>query len=95
MFDENSEAWIRIYKSITVVLFWIFNISGLVAGIVVGGSNFIVCIMLLLAGVFLACIQLVVNMLVIQFLNNVQIIRKKIEQNNNNETVLNDDLPPL
>lgn len=91
MFDEKSGKWIRIYKGITVAAFWIYIIFGLVAGIGdssasfldigLGGDDdgFLDFVVWVLAGGIIGYVQLVVNMLVIQLLNNVQIIREKLE----------------
>ena len=91
MFNEKSGKWIRIYKGITVAAFWIFIAFGVIAGfgdstaefldIGIGGDDdglldFIVWV--LACGV-VGFVQLVANMLVIQLLNNVQIIREKVE----------------
>ncbi len=92
MFDERSEKWIKIYKGITVTLFWIYIIFGVIAGIGdsstgfldigIGGDDdgFFDFIVWVLASGFVGFFQLVANMLIIQFLNNVQIIREKIEK---------------
>ena len=77
MFDERSGKWIKIYKGLTIALFWLFIAFGILAGIEYGG--FFGFILGALAGGFVGFIQLVINMLIIQFFNNVQIIREKIE----------------
>ena len=86
MFDERSEKWIKIYKNITVIMFWLYVAAG-VAMFFMGldgwfgwlDDGFLDGLIGLAAGVGVGYITLVVNMLVIQFLNNVQIIREKIE----------------
>ena len=91
MFDERSEKWIRIYKGITVAFFWICVVGGVLGGIGdatasfldfgLGGDDdgFLDLIVWVLGIGGFGCIQLVANMLIIQLLNNVQIIREKIE----------------
>lgn len=91
MFDERSGKWIKIYRGLTIALFWLFIAFGILAGIGdsssafldigIGGDDdgFLDFIVWVLAGGFVGFIQLVTNMLIIQFFNNVQIIREKIE----------------
>ena len=91
MFDERSGKWIKIYRGLTIVLFWLYIAFGILAGIGdssawfldigIGGNDdgFLDFIVWVLAGGFVGFIQLVTNMLIIQFFNNVQIIREKIE----------------
>lgn len=79
MFDERSGKWIKIYKGLTIALFWLFIAFGILAGIEYSYSEFFGFILGALAGGFVGFIQLVINMLIIQFFNNVQIIREKIE----------------
>lgn len=110
MFDERSEKWIRIYKGITVAAFWIYIIFGVIAGIGdcsaeyldigIGGDDdgFLDFIVWVLAGGIVGYVQLVANMLVIQFLNNVQTIREAVtnqapQQDTN--VVQDDELPEL
>ena len=86
MCDERSQKGIKIYKNITVIMFWLYIAAG-VAMFFMGldgffwwiDGGFLDGIICLAAGVIVGYINLVVNMLVIQFLNNVQIIREKIE----------------
>lgn len=90
MFDERSDKWIKIFKGYTVVMFWLYMIAGIVLGILClsgelelidrgsEGAEVVGFIICLVGGFFLAYAKLVVNMLIIQFLNNVQIIRKKM-----------------
>ena len=91
MFDERNEKWIKIYKGVTVTFFWLWIAFGVVAfsdnlwfanifcfelgynGYFLGG------VVLMLASFIIGYIQLVTNMLVIQFLNNIQTIRDRIE----------------
>ena len=90
MFDEKSEKWIRIYKKITIAAFWCWSVFGILAAIdnwfiwevfdiFLFGGEFWGGVLLLLCGFGIGFGQLVINMLVIQFLNNVQLIREKIE----------------
>ena len=90
MFDERSSKWIKIYKTITVVLFWLFAGLGVLGGLGdatgefmdagMGGDDdglldFLVWVIL---GGGLAFIQLTANMLIIQLLDNVQAIRQAL-----------------
>lgn len=91
MFNEKSGKWIKIYKGITVALFFVFIVFGMVAGIGdascsffdidlggdIGLFDFLIWVVL---GSFVGYVQLVFNMLIIQLLNNVQIIREKNEK---------------
>ena len=92
MFDEKSSRWIRIYRGVTIAIFFVFAAFGLIAGIGdasaefmdigIGGDDdgFLDFIVWLIIGGGIGFIQLVVNMLVIQLLNNVQIIRENLEK---------------
>ena len=92
MFDEKSTKWIKIYKGIVVAIFWIFVVGGVIGGIGDCSSEFldlglggdddgILDLLVWVVGLGgIGFIQLVTNMLVIQLLNNVQIIREKIER---------------
>lgn len=92
MFNEKSTLWIRIYKYIAIVLCFVFCIFGLIAGIGdlscefldidIGGDTIFDLIIWFVGCSAIGWIQLVFNMLVIQLLNNVQIIREKAEENN-------------
>lgn len=91
LFNERSSQWIKIYKYIVVALFWIYIFIATLFGIgdasatfmdfdIGGDDGFLDFILWVIIGGGAAFIQLVVNMLVIQFLNNVQLIREKIEK---------------
>ncbi|MBO5122357.1 MAG: hypothetical protein J6J01_05255 [Oscillospiraceae bacterium] len=87
MFNEKSNQWIKIFKGYTKVMFWICIVVAVVLCILgwcdwfwLTGSVFIDGLILLACGVFAAFVQLVVNMLIIQYLNNVQVIREKVEK---------------
>ena len=90
MFDEKSRKWIEVYKCLTVITFFVFIALGIVAGIGDAADSFldldlggctIVFDFLVWAiiGIIVGFIQLTFNMLVIQLLNNVQVIREKVE----------------
>ena len=86
MFNEKSSIWIKIYKTITLIIFWLYVLAGVVMFLMgLEGSLWwidggIIDGIIGLAGSFIAgYITLVVNMLIIQFLNNVQLIREKLE----------------
>lgn len=86
MFDETSGKWIKIFKGYAVAKFWLYVIAGAIMCFV-GWSGelrwiddgFLDGIIWLAGGFLLAYVQLVVNMLIIQLLNNIQIIREKVE----------------
>ncbi len=96
MFNEKSNVWIQIYKGITIAQFIVSVLSGMIIGALEasrlwymntsllfflrergGIINFFVWIIL---GFVIGFVPLVVNMLIIQFLNNVQLIREKVEK---------------
>ena len=86
MFNEKSSIWIKIYKTITLIIFWLYVLAGVVMFLMgLDGSLWwidggIIDGIIGLAVSFIAgYITLVVNMLIIQFLNNVQLIREKLE----------------
>lgn len=88
-FDEKDGKWIGFYRGITVLFFWILLIFGFIAGIgdASGGfldlmwdDNFAEFLAWFVGCGVIAFAQLVTNMLVIQLLNNVQIIREKLEE---------------
>ena len=87
MFDEKSEKWIRIFKRYTQVLFWLLIAAAVICCFMGWGERieivflpFLDGIILLVLGVFAACAQLVVNMMFINHLNNIQMIRERIEK---------------
>ena len=84
MFDETSGTWIKIYKVVTIVLFWLFMVGAVIAGIMSIAnarydSDVIYGIITAIGIALVGFIQLVTNMLVVQFLNNVQTIRETLE----------------
>jgi hypothetical protein len=87
MFDERSEKCMNIYKGYTKVMFWLYVVAASVLCIVawcdciyITDSAFLDGLILLTGGLFVAFTHFVVNMLLIQLLTNVQIIREKIEK---------------
>ena len=99
MIDEKSQGWINAFKTVTICLFIIFLLGGLIGGLAdAGGSGgaldlglggdddgFADFIMWIIPCWVIGIIQLVVNMLLVQLLNNIQIIRMKIEKWDINE----------
>ena len=91
VFNVNSSKWIKQYWVITVAAFFIIIIFGFIAGIgdatdnffdydITGSYNdFLDFLIWFIGGILIGYIQLVANMLIIQFLNNVQTIREKTE----------------
>lgn len=71
IFDEKSPVWIKIYKFLVVASAFIILIGGL--SWVRGFIAFVVISVL-------ALFELISGMLAINFLNNVQIIREKLEE---------------
>ena len=87
MFDERSEKWIKFFKGYAVTMFWLWVAAGVImcfvgwdGGLWLIDAGFIDGIICLAGGFIVAYVQLAVNMLIIQFFNNVQIIREKIEK---------------
>lgn len=79
MFDERNGRWIRIYKGLAIAAFFICLAIGIIYGIAEAWS-FSVFIVFAALGGFIGFVQLAGNMLLIQFFNNVNIIREKIEK---------------
>lgn len=86
-FDEKSDKWLKFFKATTIVLFLLFLAVGVIGGLGdataefmdagLGGDDdglldFLVWVILFGGAGF---IILVANMLIIQLLNNVQMIR--------------------
>ncbi|MBE6534000.1 MAG: hypothetical protein E7678_03405 [Ruminococcaceae bacterium] len=90
IFNEKNKIWIQIYKIVTVSLFFVFVLFGFIAGlgdvsgefldIELGGDTIFDLFVWLIACSLVGFIQLVLNMLIIQLLNNVQLIRENIEK---------------
>lgn len=74
IFDEKDSVWIKVYKFLVIASAFIILIGGLYwAWFIAEGFLAVVFIVL-------AFFELVSGMLVINFLNNVQIIREKLEE---------------
>ncbi|MBQ9993386.1 MAG: hypothetical protein IJP17_01575 [Clostridia bacterium] len=87
MFDENSNVWIRIYKGVAIFSFCLLTLTGIIIGGISTAESeipFISFILYTLGGAFFGFVQLVCNMLIINLLNNVQVIRESIEHNPKN-----------
>lgn len=87
LLNEKSQLCIAIYKGFTKAMFFLyllvaffFCILAWSSNVFLTGSPFLDGIIFLVGGLIIAVVHAVVNMLIIQFLNNVQIIRKKIEK---------------
>ena len=91
MFDERSEKWIKYFKTVTIIAFWFWIVFGGWAAfdncwncdvfdIYIADGWFIGSALLFLGSFAIGFTQLVTNMLIIQFLSNVQIIREKLEK---------------
>ena len=74
MFDEESSIWIKIFKGFTIIICIGALIGGFIFLFETGDPVFF--------GIMIAAsvVVYITNMLIIQFLNNVQIIREKLEQ---------------
>ena len=86
-FNERSSIWTKIFKVYTIVMFWLFVIAGFILcclgwdeRFIITDSSFLDGIIVFGCGCFLAFTQAVVNMLILQLLNNIQLIREKIEK---------------
>ena len=73
MFDERNDIWIRIFKGMAIVEFVGMIIAGLVLAI--NWEMFL----WFLVGLIAAFVTLPLNMLMIQFFSNVQMIRENVE----------------
>jgi len=93
LFDERNTRWLKFYKVITITTFFIIALLGLIAGIddvtgfiylfdvdILGGDGFLDFMAWVIIGELTAFCYLVVNMLAIQYFQNVQAIRKSLEK---------------
>ena len=85
MFNEKGNRWLKLFKIYTIVMFWIY-VAGAVVMCICGWSDvlwwispFLDGIICLTGGSLVAAAHLISNMLIMQFLNNVQIIRERVE----------------
>lgn len=89
-FDETSDKWIRFFRGLTILTFFLFVIAGILGAIgdasqlfldfdLGGGEGPADFLVWIVCGVGGGIFELVVNMLFIQLLNNVQAIRKRME----------------
>ena len=84
MFNEKSPIWIKIFKVIVIVLFFVCLLSGVImtaAEVFDDELSFVG----LLIGVAAAFVELCVGMLAINYLSNVQRIREILEENQKNQ----------
>ena len=82
-FDENNGRWISIYKGITIFLFFALIIGGIVFGIIDNDQGIIIWSYLALfiwplIGIVCAMIEFTLNMLLIQVIQNVRLIKEKL-----------------
>ena len=73
MFDERNDMWIRIFKGMAIVEFVGMIIAGLMLAINLE------MFLWFLVGLIAAFVTLPLNMLMIQFFSNVQMIRENVE----------------
>ena len=105
MFNEKDGKWIGYYKTYTIVMFWLYAAAAVVVCILGWtevfwwtASAFLDGLICLAGGLLIAFGQLVVNMLIIQFLNNVQTIRETVTNQapqQDTKVVQDDELPEL
>ena len=76
MFNENSSIWIKIYKALTIIIFFILLIGGVFAGAFLRDINDVASALSFPVGIISAFGELVFNMLIIQLLDNVRVIRE-------------------
>lgn len=82
MFNERSDRWLSIFKGIIVFMFWANILAGLILGFAFAGDmGFGGFLLFLVSGAAAAFLTLVIDMLVLQFLSNVQFIRQRMEEN--------------
>ena len=82
MFNEKSPIWIKIFKTIVIVMFFV----SLLSGVVLLATDILeeeIAFLGILGGVVVAFVELCVGMLVINYLSNVQRIREILEENQN------------
>lgn len=97
LFDEKSNIWIKIYKVYVCVMFCLLCLTTLILSFVgISGdflltdeSPFLNFISILLSGALLTFLHLVTNMIILNFLNNIQIIRESVEKPIDNNFVSN------
>lgn len=78
-FDETSSIWIKIYKVLIIVLFFATLLAGLILGITaISNRNALGAILYFIGTPIAAFFELVFNMITLNFLKNVQIIREEI-----------------
>ena len=87
MFDEKSTKWLSIYKVYIIVSCWVLLLGGVLLGILdvttvvdIIYEDGLDLVLWPVVGALDAFVQLVCGMLVLNFLNDVQIIREKIEK---------------
>lgn len=85
MFDERSNKWLSILKGLIISLFWGYIIAGVILGLVfIGEKGFGGFLLFAAGGVAAAFLTLPLNMLALQYLSNVQIIRQRLENGETN-----------
>ena len=79
MFNEKNPIWIKIFKIVVIVLFFISLLSGLLlvmADVVDEDEAFLA----ILGGIVGAFVELCIGMLAVNYLSNVQRIREILEE---------------
>ncbi|MBQ9858204.1 MAG: hypothetical protein IJO77_04310 [Oscillospiraceae bacterium] len=103
MFNEKSNGWINIYHGVVITLFILIISFGVIGAFGDASAEFLdiglggdddgildFMVWILISGI-MGVVYLVTNMLIIQLLNNIQIIREKMENisKENVDTLLN------
>ena len=84
MFNEKNPIWIKIFKIVVIVLFFISLLSGLLllaADVFEEDMAFLA----ILIGAVAAFVELCVGMLAVNYLRNVQRIREILEEKHNQD----------
>ena len=90
-FDEKSPIWIEIYKKAVIISFWFLIAAGIVLGIcdstatidILYDDTILDLLLWPVVGAIVGFGELVCGMLTVNFLNNVQAIRVKLEEKDN------------
>ena len=76
IFNENSPIWIRIFRKMGIILFFIIIIAGVISMFAM--PTWKLGVLSFIGSAVFAFFYLVFHMLIINYLNNIQIIREEI-----------------
>lgn len=86
MLNVKSDRWLKIFRCYTIIMSILLLALGVVMGIFVLDEGCMItheesldALIFIVSGIAVAFVHYSINMLILQFFNNVQIIRKKIE----------------